>query len=96
MELKKRRLYHLLQYAHKLSKLESERKPIKKKTRFNDGKLILRTLPTHSDNYLNSFDYRARVAWNRLDKCAHGLGEIKLFNDYILRNIDVIFDSTRD
>ena len=90
LDLKKRRLLHILQYAHKLSKNENELKFITKKTRFNEGKLILRTLPTHSDCYLKSLDYTARVYWNELPLEVHLIRDKASFNTYIRRNLDDI------
>ena len=92
LDLKVRRTYHMLQYAFKISFDAKEIKTIKKKKRFNEGKIILRTLPTHSDNYINSrsFDYQARIRWNKLGKADHNIREKKLFDSHILKNIKII------
>ena len=90
LDLKKRRLYHLLQYAYKLSKNPLEIKSVKKITRFNENKKILKTLPTHSDVYVKSFDYLARTYWNKLDQTIHNFNEKAKFNSHILKNINEI------
>ena len=92
LELKKRRLIHSLQYAYKLSQIQTQRKVHGKNTRFSKEKFILNTLPVHSDTYAKSFDYKSRVYWNNLPKSVHKLRDKKEFNCFIKRNIDQIFN----
>ena len=90
--LKKRRLLHMLQYAFKLSKKDQEVKVIKKQTRYNKNKLILKTCQVKSDNYKRSFDYISRNLWNELDSEAHRLYDKVMFNSYIKRNLEQIYN----
>ena len=81
-----------MQYAFKISQNRDEIKNIRHGTRFNEDKIILKTLPTHSDNYTNSFEYRAKTEWNRLTKTEHQIKDKKIFSDHILRNIDALYE----
>ena len=91
-ELKKRRLMHMLQYAHKTSKKQNEIKHIRKITRYNNGKYILKTLSVNSDTYARSFDYKSRVHWNSLPKFVHEMRDKKSFNKHIKSNLDTIYN----
>ena len=82
----------MLQYAFKLSKCNNEVKKIQKVTRFNKEKLILITQQVKSDNYKRSFDYVSRVYRNRFDCEAHKLIDKGMFNSFIKRNLERIYE----
>ena len=90
-DLKKRRLMHMLQYAHKISHRHKELKNIKKTTRYNSGKYILMTQSVKSDTYAKSFDYKSRVHWNALSKYVHEMRDKKTFNIHIKANLDNLY-----
>ena len=91
-DLKKRRLMHMLQYAHKMSQKHYELKNIKKVTRYNDGKYILKTHSVRSDTYARCFDYKARTYWNALPKSTHEMRDKKIFNSHLKQHLDDIFN----